>query len=204
MKTVIKSKIRAIESKNDVYGLVLRMMVVTNTETKTLSNLILDILPCEKNRSDELSKINFNKKNISREIDPTKEGIVTVGDNFTEMVPSTARKQIILDYPSSQDSKLGFFVHDFLLCYIFPIFSTQNFQIFVIFDPVKSRAALVQQIQPGSGIYMSGIEIDTSAEKIHNKMNHQNNVECTHSTVTGKARLYFLACSLKYMFDTYQ
>jgi len=142
-----KSKIRAIESKNDIYGLVLRMMVVTNTETKTLSNLILDILPCEKNRSDQLSKINFNKKNISREIDPTKEGIVTVGDNFTAMVPSTARKQIILDYPSS-------------------------------------RAALVQQIQPGSGIYMSGIEIDTTAEQIHNKMNHQNNVECTHSTVT--------------------
>ena len=104
-----KTKIRAIESKNDTFGLVLRMMVVTDTETKTLSNLILDILPCEKNRSDQLSKINFNKKNISKEIDPTKEGIVTVGDNFTEMVPSTERKQIILDYPSSQDSKLGFF-----------------------------------------------------------------------------------------------
>ena len=100
-----KTKIRAIESKNDTFGLVLRMMVVTNTETKTLSNLILDILPCEKNRSDQLSKINFNKKDLSREIDPAKEGIVTVGDDFKAMVPSTARNQIILDYPSSQDSK---------------------------------------------------------------------------------------------------
>ena len=119
MKTMKKTKIRAIESKNDTFGLVLRMMVVTDTETKTLSNLILDILPCEKNRNDELSKINFDKKNISREIDPTKEGIVTVGDNFTAMVPSTARKQIILDYPSSQDSKLGFFQ----ACFFFDIFS---------------------------------------------------------------------------------
>ena len=91
------------------------------------------------------------------------------------------------------------------MIFFFDIFSGHfRPKIFEIFNPAKSRAALVQQIQPGSGIYMSGIEIDTTAERIHNKMNHQKNVECTHSTVTGKCRLYFLACSLKYMFDAYQ
>ena len=66
----------------------------------------------------------------------------------------------------------------------------------MISNPAQSRAALVQQIQPGSGIYMSGIEIDTNKEQIHNKMNHRNTctAETTHSTVTGIGRLfYFIA-----------
>ena len=63
----------------------------------------------------------------------------------------------------------------------------------MILNPAYSRAALVQQIQPGSGIYMSGIEIDTSKEQIHNKMIHRNTctAETSHSTVTGIGRLFY-------------
>ena len=129
-----------MESKNDTFGFVLGMIVVVNKATKSLSNVILDILPCQQNRSDQLSKINFKPK------ENFDGGVIRIGDNFSPMVPSSARKQIILDYASS-------------------------------------RAALVQEIQPGSGIYLSGIEIDTTEELIHNKMSQEN----THSTLIGKA-----------------
>ena len=116
------------------------MIVVINKDTESISNVILDILPCEKNRSEQLSKINFEpKENFDQ-----NEYLLRIGEDFTPMVPITARKRIILDYSSS-------------------------------------RAALVQEIQPGSGIYMSGIEIDTTEEIIHNKMTQEN----IHSSLIG-------------------
>lgn len=116
------------------------MLVVINKDTESISNVILDILPCEKNRSEQLSKINFEpKENFDQ-----NESLLRIGEDFSPMVPITARKRIILDYSSS-------------------------------------RAALVQEIQPGSGVYMSGIEIDTTEEIIHNKMTQEN----IHSSLIG-------------------
>ena len=117
------------------------MIVVINKDTESISNVILDILPCEKNRSEQLSKINFEPKEVNFE---QNECLLRIGEDFSPMVPITARKRIILDYSSS-------------------------------------RAALVQEIQPGSGIYMSGIEIDTTEEIIHNKMTQEN----IHSSLIG-------------------
>ena len=48
----------------------------------------------------------------------------------------------------------------------------------IILDYCSSRAALVQEIQPGSGVYMSGIEIDITEEVIHNKITQENNHSC--------------------------
>ena len=138
-KTSIKSKIRADESENDTFGIVLGMLVMINKDSQSISNVILDILPCDKNRSDQLSKINFGPKENDQ-----NESIVRIGEDFTPMVPTTGWKRITLDYCSS-------------------------------------RAALVQEIQPGSGVYMSGIEIDTTQEIIHNKITQENN----HSTLIG-------------------
>ena len=116
------------------------MLVVINKDTESISNVILDILPCEKNRSEQLSKINFEpKENFDQ-----NESLLRIGEDFSPMVPMTARKRIILDYSSS-------------------------------------RAALVQEIQPGSGVYMSGIEIDTTEQIIHNKMTQEN----IHSSLIG-------------------
>ena len=116
------------------------MLVVINKDTESISNVILDILPCEKNRSEQLSKINFEpKENFDQ-----NESLLRIGEDFSPMVPITARKRIILDYSSS-------------------------------------RAALVQEIQPGSGVYMSGIEIDTTEQIIHNKMTQEN----IHSSLIG-------------------
>ena len=116
------------------------MLVVINKDTESISNVILDILPCEKNRSEQLSKINFHPK----EYFDQNESLLRIGEDFSPMVPMTARKRIILDYSSS-------------------------------------RAALVQEIQPGSGVYMSGIEIDTTEQIIHNKMTQEN----IHSSLIG-------------------
>ena len=138
-KTSIKSKIRADESENDTFGIVLGMLVVINKDFQSISNVILDILPCDKNRSDQLSKINFGPKENDQ-----NGSLVRIGEDFTPMVPTTGWKRITLDYCSS-------------------------------------RAALVQEIQPGSGVYMSGIEIDTTQEIIHNKITQENN----HSTLIG-------------------
>ena len=136
-KTSIKSKIRADESENDTFGIVLGMLVNINKDSQSISNVILDILPCDKNRSDQLSKLNFGPKE-------NDQSLVRIGEDFTPMVPTTGWKRITLDYCSS-------------------------------------RAALVQEIQPGSGVYMSGIEIDTTQEIIHNKITQENN----HSTLIG-------------------
>jgi len=133
-----KSKIRSVENKNDTFGIVLGMLVVINNDTESIANVILDILPCEKNRSDQLSKINFEPK---ENIDENKS-IIRIGEDFSTMVTTTARKRIILDYASS-------------------------------------RAVLVQEIQPGSGVYMSGIEIDTTEQIIYNKLTQEN----IHSSV---------------------
>ena len=112
------------------------MLVKINKDSQSISNVILDILPCDKNRSDQLSKINFGPKENDR-----NEPLVRIGEDFTPMMPMTAWKRIILDYCSS-------------------------------------RAALVQEIQPGSGVYMSGIEIDITEEVIHNKITQENNHSC--------------------------
>ena len=116
------------------------MLVVINSDTESISNVILDLLPCEKNRSDQLSKIDFEPKENFEQ----NESLIRIGEDFSPMVPTTTRKRVVLDYSSS-------------------------------------RAALVQEIQPGSGVYMSGIEIDTTEETIHNKMTQ----ESIHSSVIG-------------------
>ena len=111
-----------------------------NSDTESISNVILDLLPCQKNRSDQLSKINFEPKENFEQ----NESLIRIGEDFSPMVPTTTRKRVVLDYSSS-------------------------------------RAALVQEIQPGSGVYMSSIEIDTTEETIRNKMTQ----ESIHSSVIG-------------------
>jgi len=133
-----KGNLKSTESENDTYGLVLAMFATGDRVTDSISNLILDILPCSKNqRSDQISKIKSSREWKEDQIDH----IVKIGDDFGPFVPDNVRKRIILDYASS-------------------------------------RAALVQQIQPGCGIYITDIEIDTAEKEIENKMKPESNHSC--------------------------
>ena len=111
------------------------MFAIGDQTTESISNLILDILPCSKNRSDKLSKIKSSFEWKENE----NEHKVRIGDDFGAFVPN--RKRIVLDYASS-------------------------------------RAALVQQIQPGCGIYITDIEIDSTEQVIENKMKPESNHSC--------------------------